>query len=100
KKFLDFLVFWFDGAEAILAQQTTPDLHGAVQLALAAAEAQMGYLSVDLIGQMLVVAAMHWERGPEFATALTHVERRVVEESLGRKMAQLPEEAAQTVAQE
>lgn len=91
---MDFLIFWFDGAEEILKTQTTPDLHAAVQLSLAAAEAQFGYLSVDLIGSMLIVASMHWTHGPEFATALTHIERRVVEESLGRKLAQLQEQAA------
>lgn len=95
--FMKFMLAWMESAEEVLKGQKEPDLSSAVQFALAATEAQMGYLSVDLIGQMLVVASMHWEHGPEFATALTHIERRVVEEALGRKLADLREAAREAV---
>ena len=95
KRFMEFMVFWLEAAEKMLDDPEGPaTLAESVQLALATAERQFGFLPVDLIGQMLVVASMHWIHGPEFATALTFIERRVVEEALARKLNELQQEAA------
>jgi len=99
-RFLTFFTFWFDTAETLLWEGTGGQSIGAdpvpnmaimdaVRMALQMAEQQYGFLSVDLIGQMLCVASMHWEQGKEMTQNLTFIEHRVMEEALARKIAAL-----------
>lgn len=105
QRFLEFFEFWFDATEKMLAQERFAEdnrqkptgwtVIRATRAGLAVAESQFGFLSVDMIGAMLVVAATFWEQGDEMAENLTFIERRVMEEALARKIAALQDEAAQ-----
>ena len=113
QNFLTFFTFWFDAAEKMMTKTEVvnpddldTDFGGevfykysptkSVRKALELAEHEFGFLSVDLIGQMLTVASMHWAHGDQMMTGLTFIERRVVEEALARKIADLQNQAAET----
>jgi hypothetical protein len=95
ERFLAFFEFWFDAAETILGSELlgAAPIATAVRKALDVAEKELGFLTVDLIGQMLTVAVMHWHLGHELASQLTSIEARVMEEALARKIADLQESA-------
>lgn len=109
-KFLKFYRFWFDAAETMLDERqaradweddnrqpsTTVALTPveAMRRALMLAEEELGFITVDWVGQMLCVASMHWEHGKLMAEGMTPIEVRVMETSLAAKIAQLQEEAA------
>ena len=102
QRFLDFFTFWFDTAGVLLTEgrggfrddSTNMPVIEAVRMALEMAEQQFGFLSVELIGQMLTVATMHWEYGAAMAEQLTFIERRVMQQALADKIADLQNSAA------
>ena len=61
--------------------------------ALDRAEAELGFLTVDLIGQLLTLAMVHWEFGAAMMVGMTNIEHRVLETALARKIVSLQREA-------
>lgn len=99
-RFLDFFTFWFDAAETLLDE----GYHGefgergpviAMREALELAEQELGFITIDWIGQMLCVASMHWQHGKRMAEEMTPIEVRAMETALAMKIAQLQESANQ-----
>lgn len=104
QRFLTFFEFWFDAAEKLISDGLDAQMCNgtpsnawtpvrAMREALKVSEEQLGFLTVDWIGQMLAVASMHWAHGQEMVKGLTFVEHRLVQESVARKVAQLAEDA-------
>lgn len=105
-KFLAFFTFWFDAAETLMWEGTggqpigsdpVPNMSAteAMRMALEMAEGELGFITVDWVGQMLCVASMHWEQGKQMAEEMTPIEVRVMETALAMKIAQLQESANQ-----
>lgn len=98
-KFLDFYTFWFDAADRLLDEGYSVDfgVRGpvlAMRRAFELAEEELGFITVDWVGQMLCVASMHWVQGKRMAEEMTPIEVRVMETALAMKLAQLQESAA------
>lgn len=97
QKFRDFLVFWVETAEKLLDSlsnidhQLTPA--GSLKRCFEIAEQTFGYISVEWLGQMLLVVIQHWVYGPEIWETLSVWERRMVEQAAAMKMAELQEMA-------
>lgn len=100
RKFLDFFILWFTQADAHIELQwplteDNPilDVAGAMRWGLAIAEELTGYLSMEWIGQMLVLASQHWERGEDMIEQMTIVERRTMEQMAAVKLVELQRSA-------
>ena len=100
RKFLAFFTEWFDAAEEKLKDKPNwtdlaDPLRGsiavvAVRHALADTEAKLeGFLGLEWIGQMLLLAEQHWVYGQELVRGLTIIERRAVELMAAVKLAEL-----------
>lgn len=119
QKFLAILTAWFELAEQLYAEtdpvvrqdfsgddpvpvetltgaqrRRRPLMH-AVRQALTEVENSHGYLSMEWLGQMLLIAMQHWTHGPLMEHALTRIERRLVEQMAAVKMAELQTSAQQ-----
>jgi hypothetical protein len=101
ERFLQFFLLWFEGA-ATMFEETIPGQLGGfrkyavkecVYAGLDVAEKELGFLTLDLLGQLLCVAIMHWQHGKELADELTPFEQRIVEEALARKISALQDGA-------
>lgn len=97
RDFLSFFQAWFDAAEALTDEGVDPA--EAMRRGLETVEAQSGVLSVNWVGQMLCVSAMHWTHGKVMVEDLTNLEMRVMEEALVKKLDELNESAEKTSAQ-
>lgn len=96
QKFSDFLVFWCEAADTMIAESNPPlTEHSALSKAFEVAEQTFGFLSVEWLGQMLLVIVQHWERGDPLWESLTVFERRMVEQATALKIVELQESAAQ-----
>jgi hypothetical protein len=103
RKFLTFFEFWFEAADRMMDQERFAEDNrqpstgitpvSAMRTGLRLAESEMGFLTIDWIGQMLAVAAQHWAHGQQMTDRLTMIEHRVMEEALARKIMQLAEAA-------
>jgi hypothetical protein len=91
KRFLEFFELWFGAADRLFDEWVGGPANAmtVVRLGLDLAENELGYLSVDWIGQMLVVASMHWAHGAEMTDQMTSLEQRLMHEALARKIANL-----------
>lgn len=92
-RFRDFLVFWMDTADVIgdeAAQQTPRD---SLLQAFEVAEQTLGYLSMEWLGQMLLVIVQHWFDGDSLWESLSVWERRLIEQALAMKLVDLQESA-------
>lgn len=94
-KFHDFLVFWVDTADTMLAENPS-DLrpYHALSKAFEVAEQTFGYLSVEWLGQMLLVIVQHWVDGDSLWESLSVWERRMVEQATAMKLVELQQLAA------
>ena len=92
-RFREFLVSWCEGAEEFLDdyQQTPRD---SLVRAFMVAEQTHGFVSVEWLGQMLLVVVQHWEHGREVWDSLSPWERRMVEQATAVKLAELQRSAA------
>lgn len=91
-KFRDFLVFWAEAAEKIMEEhQQTP--RSSLTPAFDVAEQTFGYISVEWLGQMLLVLIQHWFHGTEVWESLSVWERRMVEQATALKLVELQESA-------
>lgn len=92
RKFRDFLVFWADAAETMLAEhQQTP--RGSLVRTFDVAEQTFGYISVEWLGQMLLVLVQHWFHGGQIWESLSVWERRLVEQATALKLVELQDSA-------
>ena len=64
RKFRDFLLFWCGAAERMVdSYQLTPTV--GLRRSFEVAEQTFGYISVEWLGQMLLVLIQHWFDGDE-----------------------------------
>lgn len=98
QKFLHFFEEWFDRAEKdMLDGANGPDrfftskstVKHHVSKALEVTEQTLGFLPLEWIGQMLIVAIEHWEHGKDMHEGLTFIEHRLIEQELAKKLAEL-----------
>lgn len=92
ENFLRYFDFWFTTADTMLAEERLTPVE-AMRRSLDLAEAALGFLTVDLLGQMLTLAMVHWEHGSAMLAAMTNIEHRVLETALARKVVSLQQEA-------
>ena len=95
RKFHDFLVLWLDTADQALEKGTDLSPYTELSKAFEVAEQTLGYLSVEWLGQMLLVVIGHWVHGDLVWESLTVWEKRMVEQSIAIKLVELQEQAAQ-----
>lgn len=92
RKFQEFLVFWCEAAEKMLDEyQQTPV--GSLKRSFEVAEQTFGYISVEWLGQMLLVIVQHWFHGGEIWESLSVWERRLVEQATALKLVELQDSA-------
>ena len=92
RKFREFLVFWVDAAEKIEKENRQTPIDG-LRHAFDIAEQTFGYVSTDWLGQFLLVIVQHWVYGDEVWESLSVWERRMVEQSMAIKLAELQDSA-------
>lgn len=93
ERFLAYFELWFSTADTLMDEDGLNPAD-AMRKALDIAEADLGFLSVDLVGQMLVLALAHWKPGAVMMVGMTNIEHRVLETALARKVLSLQESAA------
>lgn len=93
-KFLEFLEFWVGGAEKILEEKTEFGYRHALIEAFNLAEKDLGFLSVEWLGQMLLVIVQYWFGGDELWESLSSWERRMIEQATALKLVELERMAA------
>lgn len=92
RKFRDFLVLWVDTADDLLdTHQQTPI--GSLKRAFEVAEQTFGYISVEWLGQMMLVIVQHWFHGTDVWESLSVWERRIVEQATAMKLVELQDQA-------
>jgi hypothetical protein len=98
QKFSDFLVFWGNTADTMLGE-SNEDLqpYDAVSKAFEVAEQTFGFLSVEWLGQMLLVIIEHWFQGDCLWDSLSLFERRMVEQATALKIVEMQNLAAESV---
>lgn len=93
RRFRDFLVFWFETAEAIYGENNSETsvmgVDHCVRQAFVIAEGELGYLSMEWVGQMLLVASGHWVHGAQLVAGLTPLESRMLEQMSAVKLVEL-----------
>jgi hypothetical protein len=92
QKFRDFLVFWCEAAETMLDEQQLTSVDS-LKMAFEVAEQTFGYISVEWLGQMLLVIVQHWFDGDRVWESLSVWERRLVEQATAIKLTELQENA-------
>ena len=114
-RFLEFFDEWFTIAEK-LYEETEPRTEkqynadgttgwadkqyrkrsaiSAVRHALLDVEGRRGYLAMEWLGQMLLLAEQHWVYGEEMERGLTVLERRMMEVMAAVKLVELQESAS------
>jgi len=99
-------VFWMETSEKLLVEELShfSDLPNAenmisvrhsVSKALELAEQTFSFLSVEWLSQMLVVMTDHWEYGEKLYEDLSYMEKRLVQQAIAMKIAELQAIAAQ-----
>ena len=92
RKFRDFLVSCCETAEQLLdTHQLTPI--GSLKLSFEVTEQTFGYISVEWLGQMLLVIVQHWVYGGPIWESLSVWERRMVEQATALKLVELQDQA-------
>lgn len=93
-KFLDFLLVWVGRAEDVLLGKSDLSPREALSKGFEFAEQTLGFLSVEWLGQMLLVIVQHWFHGEQLWESLSVWERRMVEQATALKLVELEEQAA------
>lgn len=95
QKFHDFLVFWGDTADTMIAESNGGlPIRDLLSKAFEVAEQTFGYLSVEWLSQMLLVLTQHWVDGERLWESLSVWERRMVEQATAMKIVELQQIAA------
>ncbi|ACH62146.1 hypothetical protein MYRNA_177 [Mycobacterium phage Myrna] len=98
QRFLEFFTEWFTLAEKLYEERGE---HGnlvrscvsSVRHALLDVESRRGYLAMEWLGQMLLLAEQNWVYGAEMERGLTVLERRMMEVMAAVKLVELQESA-------
>lgn len=94
RRFRDFLVYWVEYAEGFLSYSNSEySPYTAMSKAFVVAEQTFGYLSMEWLGQMLLVVVQHWVEGPALWESMSVWERRLVEQATALKLTELQEYA-------
>lgn len=104
RKFLHFFQEWFTAAEGHLdgAVDAPPSairdklIVKAMRKGLEDTESAYGFLAMEWIGQMLLLAYQHWKYGSAMERGLTVIERRALEVMAAVKAAELQASAAES----
>lgn len=92
RAFLAFFTEWFTRAEGEMGHAwQNAALY--VRSALAETERANGHLSVEWIGQMLLLAREHWQYGEAMMRDLSNIEIRLIQQMEAIKLAELAESA-------
>lgn len=95
QKFHDFLVFWGDTADTMIAESNGDlPIRDLLSKAFEVAEQTFGYLSVEWLSQMLLVLTQHWVEGERLWESLSVWERRMIEQATALKIVELQQMAA------
>lgn len=112
-KFRDFLVAWGWAADRWIGVVPTvsvpdlvdkawvktptglPDPRGAALKAFQETEEELGFISVEWLGQMLLLITLNWIHGDELLESLSPWERRVVDQAEAVQIAALQQMAAE-----
>lgn len=94
RRFRDFLVAWVDSADVRLQTGRDECPRAALLAAFSDMESVFGFLSVDWLSQMLLVAVQHWFEGDRLWESMSVWERRLVEQATAIKLAELQQVAA------
>lgn len=95
--FRDFLVTWMDTADRLIEVSGEVPLREIASKAFQETEQTLGFVSVEWLGQMLLVAVQHWVDGDDLWESLSVWERRMVEQAAALKIAELQQSAAAPV---
>lgn len=95
RAFLEFVEDWVETAEYAMNQDSDLAPENAIRAALAPVEQRQGRIAASYVGQMLIVIASHWVYGTEMSERLTSIERRLMEDMLVMKLAELEKAAAE-----
>lgn len=93
REFLAFLEEWLDGAERAMELDSDLQPADAFRSTFAGVEQSRGRIACAYVGQMLVVAISHWEHGHAISDSLTVIERRLMEDTILLKLAELEKQA-------
>ncbi|ASZ74726.1 hypothetical protein KHO57_gp178 [Mycobacterium phage Phabba] len=99
RRFLEFFDEWFTLAENLAEEvddsgNTKRSAVSAVRHALLDVEGRRGYLAMEWIGQMLLLAEQNWVYGEAMERGLTVLERRMMEVMAAVKLVELQESAS------
>jgi hypothetical protein len=97
QKFGEFLVAWGDTSDRLAADCPATRLPDAASKAFEETEQTLGFISVEWLGQMLLVLIQHWFYGDQLWESLSVWERRMVEQATALKIAELQDQAAAAV---
>ncbi|QZE10490.1 hypothetical protein SEA_SCOOBYDOOBYDOO_173 [Mycobacterium phage ScoobyDoobyDoo] len=94
RKFHEFFKAWFGLAHTMVdGVETQWPVMDAVRSALRTTEDDLGFLSMEWIGQMLLVASQHWVHGDRMVEGMTALESRMMEQMAAIKLVELQESA-------
>ena len=100
KQFRDILLFWMDTTEKVIEESDwySRDFTfiACARKAFEVTEQTFGFISVEWIGQLLLVFVQHWTYGQQLYDELTYLEKRMVEQATALKLAELQTIAAQS----
>lgn len=96
RKFRTFLVFWVEAADTLLGEDDgSLHPHDALSSAFEVTEKEYGFLSMEWLGQMLLLVIQYWEDGMRLFDSLSVFERRLVEQATAMKVVELQGLAAE-----
>lgn len=102
RQFRDILVFWMDTTEKVIEESDwyARDFTfvACARKAFEVTEQTFGFISVEWIGQLLLVFVQHWYFGQQLYDELTYLEKRMVEQATAMKLAELQMMAAQSAS--
>ncbi len=84
KAFVQFLTAWLTNAERALENDMSLNPTDAIRESLWLTQQQIGRVSIEYIGQMLLVIISHWSHGPRVARGINVIERQLLEEAAAR----------------
>lgn len=93
--FKNFILQWGDTADRLYeVHPVESQFRYSVSKAFEETEQTLGFLSVEWLGQMLLVLVEHWVHGDELWESLSVWERRMVETAAAIKIVDLQDRAA------
>lgn len=95
RQFIEYMTFWLDCAEKIMAEDPDARPHRALGDALVITEEEVGRMDGSYLGPMLMYIIGLWEHGEELFETMTPIESKIVETEAAAQVARLQEMAAE-----